>query len=58
MTKTARKHLMLDIDAAYHYWVHAPRLVTARLGPNERPLHCPPRTTNKNKPTRFRVYYK
>lgn len=33
-------------------------IVTARLGKDEQPLHCPRRTTDKNKPTRFRVYYK
>lgn len=36
---------------------HKATMVSARLGPPERPLHCPPRTTGRNKPTRARVLY-
>ena len=33
------------------------RRVSARLGKEEKPLHCPRRTTDRNKPTRNRNRY-
>ncbi len=63
MTKPARKYLIQALDAPLYgvtqtVPICAARHVTARLGPNERPLHCPPRTTGRNKPTRNRVLYR
>ena len=37
---------------------HKATMVSARLGPPERPLHCPARTTGRNKPTRDRQLYR
>jgi len=63
MTKQARKYLIQALDAPL--WgnrkavpICAITRVSARLGPPERPLHCPPRTTSRNKPTRDRVLYR
>jgi len=63
MNKQARKYLIQALDAPLYgitknVPVCAVKHVTARLGPPERPLHCPPRTTGRNKPTRERQLYR
>jgi len=60
MNKQARKYLIEVLDTRFDFNSRPCDFIrtSARLGPPERALHCPPRTTSKNKATRERVLYR